>query len=530
MTIPAVGVISMTSIATEAGLPTTSVVNLDNLSVRAIANKDTPGSFISYSDFAGKSAGSTYPNGSFTDITVVNAGGGFYTTSGWTIYAGRVYLNGGSSVGGWPTPADATTDTSPLSTTDVPPTPTWTYNFTTDLPAVTLPPNSHSVQLVLSGAWLQSGFGGGYLHGPYLVSTDPIPLYNGDTATFYWKTQGGEDAYDIFSYLLYTGNGSTITMINQTGANAGASTPWAAVSHTINTGAGNAAGNYKFVFISGSWDQTGGRALGASLYVTNIIITRAGPAGFFSTLVPYLSGFMSEFRNPNFYNYNLDGDQYYIADGGNDMYDSGNYTYPWYLSGTNQTGSISGIVPYLSYASSGAGSGGNYNPNSTVDTDFVYCGLGYGSVSGSTLNPLSMMAYRTTTGNPIGFQKSGNLGADGSGSMSSGVIYDGDLINGFRVFAYYRQVYNATDPSVCDLYMILGHQYWGSVYGIFNTYANPSTGYNGSYAFMSGAGIKNLLAIVTLLSKDGGVEVTVAEMQGVIAAWVSRIKTGLGYT
>lgn len=528
MTIPLTGPISMTMIAAEAGLPTTSPVDLNNLSVRALTVKTDQGTKISYNNFRGASAGTTFTNGAFTDVNFVDQGGGFYTTSGWTIYAGRVIMNGTTSIGGWPTPAWTGIDTSALDPAYPPPN--WTYQVTTDLPAITLPENSHSIRLLLTDAWITEL--GTYLHGPYLVSSDPIPLFNGDTATFWWRTQGGQDAYSIFSYLLYTGNGSTITMINQTGANAGASTPWASVSHTINTGSGNASGNYKFVFVSGSWDQTGGGLTGASLYITDIIITRAGPAGFFSTLVPYLSNYMSEFRNPDFYNYSLDGDQYYIHDGGNDMFDDGNYTYPWFLSGADRTGTITGTPPELSYALSGSASGSNYAPNSTVDTDFVYRGLGYGS----STNPLSMMAYRTTVGNPIGFQKNGGTGADAVyGTVISEVVYDGALVNGFRVFAFYRQIYGATDPrgftdpSICDLYMVLGHKYWGSVYGTFNTYAHPNTDFDGSYAYMSGANVKNLLAIVTLLSKANGVQVTVAEIQSVIAAWTSRIKTGLGY-
>lgn len=524
MTIPVTGRVSMTAIATEAGLPTTSPADLNNISIRALAGVTEPGTRISYSDFRGKSSPSTYPNGSFTDVNFVDQGGNFYTATGWTIYKQRVIMNGLSTVGGWPTPAWAVGNDNPNLDPNFPP-PTWSYAASTDLPAITLPSGSHSINLSLSDAWIQPT--GAYLHGPYLVSTDPTPLYNGDTATFYWKAQGGQDAYSIFSYLLNTTTGSTITMINQTGTNGSASTPWASVSHTINTSGGDAAGNYKFAFISGSWDQTAGGLTGASLYITDIVITRAGPPGFFSSLVTYLSGYMSEFRNVDFYNYALDGNQYYIFNA-NDMYDNGNYTYPWFLAGTNYANSLSGNTPYLSYSSSGAGSGGNYNPNSTVDTDFVYCGLGYSAAT----NPLSMMAYRTTVGNPIGFQKSGDLGANGAGTITSGVIYNGSSINGFKVFAFYRQVYGAsTDPSVCDLYMVLGHPYWGSVYGIFNTYSNTTgTDYNGGYAYMSGAGVKNLLAIVTLLSKANGVAVTVPEIQTVIAAWVSRIKTGLGYT
>lgn len=36
-----------------------------------------------------------------------------------------------------------------------------------------------------------------------------------------------------------------------------------------------------------------------------------------------MNGYLSEYKNPSFYTYNLDGDATYIIDGGGDMYDGG---------------------------------------------------------------------------------------------------------------------------------------------------------------------------------------------------------------
>ncbi len=46
------------------------------------------------------------------------------------------------------------------------------------------------------------------------------------------------------------------------------------------------------------------------------------------TIANYLRGYMSDFRNPSFYAYRLDGNGFNITDGGFDMYDSGNVTSP----------------------------------------------------------------------------------------------------------------------------------------------------------------------------------------------------------
>ena len=56
-------------------------------------------------------------------------------------------------------------------------------------------------------------------------------------------------------------------MLNETGATGGASTSWATVSKTIETD-----GDYRFVFVAGTWDASGGRAAGANLYVDNVTV------------------------------------------------------------------------------------------------------------------------------------------------------------------------------------------------------------------------------------------------------------------
>lgn len=233
-------------------------------------------------------------------------------------------------------------------------------------------------------------------------------------------------------------------------------------------------------------------------------------------LSSYMAGFLSEYKNPSFYEYNLDGNATYINDGGGDMYDSGNFTRPWLISGTQYTSSGSSSGPsLLSYADT---------IETITDTDFKYSSVS-GYVQNGSTKPLTLIGTRNTTGNPIGFQKEGNSGADGSGTLDSGFTYMGSSVNGFTVYAYRRQTYNAGDPSHCDLYILLGHPNWDSTFGAVSSYADPVVnGGNGGYLYTSGAGVKNILAIVTLLSKNSGVSVTSGECQTVVDNMIGRIK------
>jgi hypothetical protein len=242
-----------------------------------------------------------------------------------------------------------------------------------------------------------------------------------------------------------------------------------------------------------------------------------------NTIATYLRNFMSEFRNPSFYTYDLNGDSYFIADGGGDMYDSGNYTYPWLISGAQYTTATGSQQPFsINYSSTTA---------TTVDTGFIYASLGYAQGTGVTsVFPLTVLGFRSTEGHPIGFQVSGNSGADGGGTLASGILYAGSTLSGFTVHAFYRETYAAGDPSHCNLFILLGHPNWGSVFGTINSFADPVVnGGNGAFFYTSGAAVKNILAIQTLLSKSGGALVTSAECQTVVQAFANRIKESLGF-
>lgn len=250
------------------------------------------------------------------------------------------------------------------------------------------------------------------------------------------------------------------------------------------------------------------------------------------TIATYLRDYMSDFRNPSFYNYQLDGDGYYISDGGGDMYDGGNFTTPALLSGQLyvSSGSSIGQFPYaIDYTDT---------TRTDVDTSFGYVSLGYTQFTGvqdPTYLPLTVLGARNNTdfgtGLPVGWQVGGNSGADGGGVLASGWIYNNQTSNGFTCYAWYRQTYSAGDPSHCNVYMLLGHSNWDSNFGAtVSAFADGVGGGGcGGYLFATGSNVNGLLAVQTLLSKNSGQQVTAAEIKNVVDNFTLRIGQSIGY-
>lgn len=261
----------------------------------------------------------------------------------------------------------------------------------------------------------------------------------------------------------------------------------------------------------------------------------SNPYNDLQLIAEYLRNFMSDFRNPSFYNYQLDGNGYEISDGGGDMYDNGNISSPWVITNTDYYSSTDAYSPSTyPFAVDYTNSATSVN----IDTSFGYISLGYqqftDGVQSPTYLPLTVLGARDNLtygdGFPIGFQTAGNSGADGGGTLASSLIYNGVDLSGFTTYAFFRETYNAGDPSHCDLYILLGHSNWDSTFGSINSFAQPTTvGGCGGYLYTTGAGTKNVLAIKTLLSKNGGQLVSSAECQTVVDNFVIRIKQALNF-
>uniref|UniRef100_A0A6C0DGB9 Uncharacterized protein n=1 Tax=viral metagenome TaxID=1070528 RepID=A0A6C0DGB9_9ZZZZ len=253
--------------------------------------------------------------------------------------------------------------------------------------------------------------------------------------------------------------------------------------------------------------------------------------GSLNTIAAYLRNYMTEFRNSNFWAYPCDGDAggNYITDGGHDMFDTANFVTPWLLSGTlyNLTSTnISSYPERISYTTTS---------ETIVDTNLNYVSLGwiYAPNNGlpqadQSFHPLTVIGYRCS--GPVGWQIGGNAGADGSGNTITGYVYTGATVNGFQVHAGYRQIYNANDPTICNLIILLGHPSWNSVFGPVSIQPHVSNTDSSQFYMYSGVGSENILGIYILLSKDRNYATTPIpniELETVISNITNRIKESM---
>lgn len=267
----------------------------------------------------------------------------------------------------------------------------------------------------------------------------------------------------------------------------------------------------------------------------NISPNTGSPWQQINTIISYLREYVTDFRNPQFYLYRLDGTAYQISDGGQDMFDGGNYTAPWLRAGTNYiTNQSITIPPALPYSS---------QSSTLTDTNYYFAAFGYTQSAGvfpaaqsAIYHPLTMIGARSGSG-PIGWQKAGNIGADGlAGSqIQTGSIYTGSVINGFTTYAYYRQTWGqSNDPNICDVYMLFGHPNWNSNFGTVAWSASLSTQIQGATLYATGSA-SNLLAVTTLLSRTGSnsaaasLPISASDIATVVNNFTLRIKEALSF-
>ncbi|ABM04870.1 putative outer membrane adhesin-like protein [Psychromonas ingrahamii 37] len=119
------------------------------------------------------------------------------------------------------------------------------------------------------GSFQTDGYGS--IHGPYARSS-VIGVENGDSISLEFNAQGIGDDYEVFGLLRKVdGNGDFIS--NNLDANnivlfaeRGADTS----GYKTVTYSGLSAGDYRFEFVGGTYDGTGGLVVGSNLYVDNI--------------------------------------------------------------------------------------------------------------------------------------------------------------------------------------------------------------------------------------------------------------------
>lgn len=219
-------------------------------------------------DFANKFTNGDFNTGSNGDTTV----------AGWTIVNSQVKF-GVDTILGYATPTDTTWPTNasteqlesrrgannPITDTN---TPSSAGTMTTALDTNINDSSGLSIKLRSTGITTKYGYD--IVRGPYIYSNSSVTLSAGDTVAFDWQASGGADAYDVYGYILDINNGHIEKILDETGNSTSASTSWATKSITVSQ-----AGTYKFVFVAGTYDYSGGMAAGAQLFVDNVAVTQA---------------------------------------------------------------------------------------------------------------------------------------------------------------------------------------------------------------------------------------------------------------
>lgn len=219
-------------------------------------------------------------NADFEDASVTSSVGTVTEIPGWKIVRERVIL-GTTQIEGFTTPTDPTGAVSVAGSApgtytgdSSAATMTYTSSFVSGVSNLT---SSSDTAVKLSSSGQSTSYG--IVRGPYLVSTSSVDLQAGDAVSFKWAASGTGDAYDVYAYLLNTDTGASIQLLDGTGV--GSSSTFATETLTIASGQD---GNYKFVFVSGTFDYSGGRALGGELFVDDVNVSFTPRAGVTTVL------------------------------------------------------------------------------------------------------------------------------------------------------------------------------------------------------------------------------------------------------
>ncbi len=184
--------------------------------------------------------------------------------SGWTVAASRIRFGGLSTLAGFPTPTDPNpTQYGSGDATSVTRLPSFSYTLDT----VDKPPlgEVQSMHLYMGDSTVGIVNSSAAMYGPAIYTNFFVTFNAGDSVSFDWKALPGSDAYSIFAYMVEKDTGAYINLLRSWGANSTSGTTWSTTTTAIPT-----TGAYKFVFVAGSWDSTGGTVIGGEMLIDNI--------------------------------------------------------------------------------------------------------------------------------------------------------------------------------------------------------------------------------------------------------------------
>ncbi len=200
----------------------------------------------------------SFTNGDFESATDLE---------GWSLVTSRAYLDGSFTIDGKRTPVDTTYPAANGALEDrdgIDTVGTMSGGVTT----TTVNSGAKAVRLTSEEFWTDNG--NSVLRGPYLYSNSTVTLGTSSEVSFAWRAKDGGDAYDVYAYLVDVDNPSnTIKLLDSSPGVLGDS-GW-----QNNTVSVTQEGTYQFVFVAGSYDLSGGRKIGAQLFIDDIQVTNA---------------------------------------------------------------------------------------------------------------------------------------------------------------------------------------------------------------------------------------------------------------
>ena len=223
-----------------------TLIDIQELSTRTI------GSYLNAYFVNGNFNDASNLEGSYVEETSVETASSLVSLYGWDIRLEQVALgpsvtgsdaaNGliTSNIGGFQTPNDPTPTP---QNSDSPAQVSRGDNYLANGGSFSYSIAGDGLQLISDNLRVN---GGDVIHGPYLISKNPVALNSGDTISFSWKGEVTDNAYDVYAYLLDADTGSTTKLLDIYG---NTTTGWSTITHTLATDA-----SYYFVFVSGSFD------------------------------------------------------------------------------------------------------------------------------------------------------------------------------------------------------------------------------------------------------------------------------------
>jgi len=129
-----------------------------------------------------------------------------------------------------------------------------------EVQSTTVYKGDYALRLRINGG-VSEGYG--TAHGPEITSTVPFEAAPGDSVSVNWYAQAGSDDYDVYGFVYNADTDETQVLFYDTGDTTGG---WTQTTVPLTT----TGDNLYFRFLHGTYDDTGGRGVGATLYVDEV--------------------------------------------------------------------------------------------------------------------------------------------------------------------------------------------------------------------------------------------------------------------